>query len=191
MVLCWGLELGALAAMGGAAVGYFVPGHSRSALPFAGRQLGAEQTGAGLKSPPGLGAAMVVLVAALALFVWRVRQPPATKTTAKPARERRWPFLTILVAGVLPTVFCSFFGLISGALIRNQQNYGGKVQRIQAILETGEFPDVTLTRFSWMQLDLQGTVPSHRARISLRNKLNAAVGAVETEDVMRCVRIVP
>ncbi|HVW02738.1 MAG TPA: hypothetical protein VHB77_20440, partial [Planctomycetaceae bacterium] len=83
-VACWGIGLGVLGALGGAAIGAIAPGYYRTVFPLAGQQLDPIQTGIGLGATQGLGAGILLSVAVLALFAWRDRRLPAPETATDP-----------------------------------------------------------------------------------------------------------
>jgi hypothetical protein len=192
-VVCWGLGLGVLGALGGAAIGALAPGYYRTVFPFAGPQLDPVQTGIGLGATQGLGVGMVLSLVVLALFAWRDRVPLVTEPTTQPAPGRRWRFMAVILVCVFTTPFCTLVALLLGLFFGNQQIYANwraeKERRIETVLETGEFPNLTLVGSSWSHVGLRGMVPSQRALDTLRDKLVRAVGTDDAEDVIRTVEV--
>jgi hypothetical protein len=149
-----------------------------------------------LGATQGFAAGVVIALVLLALQAWRQNRSERTRVECEPAsgarKTRHWTWTALwLVVSSLAVVVSGGVSCLAGAILGQQQLYqrwtDQKLREIATILEPGTFPHVRAGYSSAAQVFLTGHVSSEAELESLREKLIAAFGTREAQEILRMV----
>ena len=198
-VLIWTAVFACLGAAVGATLGTVAPGYYRAV--FRGGNSPEFQplaVGVGLGTIQGIGVGVVLSIIVIALFAWRdVRSARyAAVGDASPAapRLRRWSVHALwAVVTALSLVMVGGVAFVLGGIIGQEQLYHSwaeqKLEKIEAVFDTGEFPNVEVIELDAAYVFLRGTVADKSAHDSLHEKLVTAFGTEQADQMIRHVEV--
>lgn len=200
VVLIGCIAFACVGAMMGVTIGTLAPGYYRFALGLDdSSDINPLQVGIGLGIVQGATSGIVISLVVLGMLVWRDTCAARPKAEAggfvKNQVPRSWSVHVIWgIATIISLVLVGTVTFVLGAIIGQQSLYqswtGQKLDKIATILNSGDFNGVRAECSSAGQVYLKGMIEGNATRDELHQKLAAAFGVDEADQMTSDIYVV-
>jgi hypothetical protein len=155
------------------------------------------QIGVGLGLTQGFAVGTAMGLGLVVLLIWRdaaVKRGESKSIDRERSRTGGiWKLVLGAMAAICLSIVCGSVAFVAGGVIGQEQLYRAytdrKLDKIAAILRSGDFPDVESGYSSAAQVYLTGHVKDEPQRQTLHKELLLAFGSEEADTIIRSVNV--